>query len=113
MEQIGAKKMKAALPLWLPYYSDDSVTDEIKANLLKMSHSTIDRFIKLIRIQSKQKGLSTTRPGNFLSHRIPIKPLDWRVDRPGFVEADTVAHCGDNIMGEYANSVNLVDIDST
>ena len=45
--------------------------------------------------------------------RIPIKPLDWNVTVPGFVEADTVSHCGDNIMGEYANSVNAVDILTT
>lgn len=113
MDQIGAKKMRAALPSWLPHYrgqdGTEDVPEEIKKEILKMSYSTIDRFLKLVRFQTKQKGLSTTRPGNFLMKSIPVKPLDWNVTKPGYIEADTVAHCGDDIMGEYANSVNAVD----
>jgi hypothetical protein len=113
MEQIGAKKMKAALPFWLPHYRGEGVTEQVKEILLRMSSSTIDRFLNLIRFQSKQRGLSTTRRSKFLMQKIPLKPLDWNVTRPGFIEADTVGHCGDNIMGEYANTVNAVDISST
>lgn len=112
MQQLGAKKMKAALPLWLPHYSGDTVTDEVKAGLLKMSHSTIDRFLTFIRFQNRKKGLSTTRRSH-LMHTIPLKPLNWNITRPGFIEADTVSHCGDSIEGEYANSVNVTDILST
>lgn len=113
MDQLGSKKMKEALPDWLPHYSDQTVTDEIKTGLLKMSHSTIERFLQTVRFQTKKKGLSTTRRSNFLMHRIPLKPLDWNVTKPGFMQADTVAHCGDSIEGEYANSVNATDIHST
>lgn len=113
MEQIGSKRMKSALPSWLPHYEGETVSEEIKTNLVQMSHCTIERFLKYIRFQTKGKGLSTTRRSNFLMKRIPIKPLDWNVTRPGFIQADTVGHCGDNIEGEYAHSVNAVDISST
>ena len=29
---------------------------------------------------------------------------------PGFIEADTVAHCGNSIAGEYANSITMTDL---
>ena len=34
----------------------------------------------------------------------------WEEFRPGFLEADTVAHCGGCSEGQYANTVDFVDI---
>lgn len=117
MERIGSKKLKAALPGWLPHYRGEGVTveitEEIKVDLLNLSASTLERFLKEVRFQNKPHGYSTTRRGNILKNRIPIKPLDWNVTKPGFVEGDTVAHCGDNIEGEYGHSLNATDILTT
>jgi hypothetical protein len=55
--------------------------------------------------------LSTTKPGTLLKHAIPVRTFaDWDDARPGFVEIDLVAHCGDSTHGEYLNTLDVVDI---
>jgi len=75
-----------------------------------MSPPTIDRILKPLRAKYRLKGKCTTKPGTLLRKQIPIKTNQWDESRPGFVEADTVAHCGVRIEGDYANTVDLVDI---
>lgn len=107
MGRMCSKKMKAALPLWLGYYPQ---ADEPMKNLLKaVSASTIDRLLKPYRTLPNGKGLSTTRPSMF-RHSIPIKLLDSEIKDPGFLEADTVAHCGNYIDGAYAHTITLTDL---
>lgn len=108
-DQMCSKKLKAALPQWLPFY-DKELSEEIKKQLLKMSAATIDRLLKPQKIKYKRHGLSGTRPGYLLKNQIPIKTDHWDVKQPGFMEADTVAHCGNSISGSYVWSVTLTDI---
>ena len=92
MEQAGARKMKAAMPDWLPHYRGPDVTAEIISKLFQISAGTIERFLKPLRFQCRPYGLSTTRGGS-LTKRIPIRTVDWNRKEPGHLEADTVAHC--------------------
>jgi hypothetical protein len=50
-------------------------------------------LLKPVRAQHP-KGLCGTRPGTLLKHQIPIRTTHWDISLPGFMEADTVAHCG-------------------
>jgi hypothetical protein len=34
----------------------------------------------------------------------------WNEKRPGFLEADTVAHCGESLLGMFAYTIDFVDI---
>jgi hypothetical protein len=107
-----SKRLKAILPLWLPGYIQlfgELSTDVINA-LLKISPSTIDRLLKPIRINYTKRGRSSTKPGTLLRKQIPIKTSQWDESRPGFLEADTVAHCGDSLSGMFVYTVNFVDI---
>ena len=106
--------MKVIIPLWMPGYAKEYGAlslDVIKA-LYKISAPTIDRILKPLRAKYRLRGRCTTKPGTLLRKQIPIKTDQWNEFKPGFVEADTVAHCGDKIEGDYANTVNLVDIAS-
>src|SRR5438270_13979494 len=61
-----------------------------------MSAATADRLLSSQRKQS-QRGLSNTRAGTLLKQQIPIRTFEeWNEARPGFLEADLVAHCGTN-----------------
>ena len=44
--------------------------------------------------------------------QIPIKTNQWNETIPGFIEADTVAHCGCTVAGMFVYSLNCVDIAS-
>lgn len=107
-----SKRLKAIISLWIPGYVKEYgplEIDVIKA-LLRISPSTIDRIFKHLRAKYRLKGRCTTKPGTLLRKQIPIKTNQWDESRPGFVEADTVAHCGDSIEGDYVNTIDLVDI---
>ncbi|MBK7551895.1 MAG: integrase [Syntrophaceae bacterium] len=43
----------------------------------------------------------------------PLGTNQWDQDQPGFLEADTVAHCGASMAGQFANSLDCVDIATT
>jgi hypothetical protein len=107
MERICPKRMKAALPYWIPFYRDPEFDPNLKYQLLKMSPSTLERFLK--RGRKTLKGLSTTKRAKFFRYKIPIVPEYGKIVNVGHVQADTVAHCGDNIGGTYAWSLTLTD----
>lgn len=110
--QMCSRKLKAAMNEWLPFYdeSKESINQTIKEQLLSLSHATIDRLLKPQKVKYKRHGLSGTRPGSLLKNQIPIKTDHWDVTQPGFMEADTVAHCGNSISGSYAWSITMTDI---
>lgn len=86
------------LPIWLPGYVAlfGELSLEVTNALLKISPPTIDRILSPIRFHYTKRGRSTTKPGTLLRKKIPIKTNQWDEARPGFLEADTVAHCGDS-----------------
>lgn len=115
MEQVSAKRMKKALAVWLPRYQQNDVTVQVKLLLQEMSVSTLDRLLSKLRVQLKaSNGLSGTRAsGKYFQSIIPLRTLDELIDRPGHVQADTVLHCGTNLIGQFAHTLCMTDIDST
>ena len=107
-----SKRLKIILPLWLPFYTKRSLSQEIKEKLLSISPATIDRLMAPSRARFGKLGLSTTKPGSILKKHIPVKTKQWDETIPGFIEADTVAHCGNSVTGMFAFTINCVDIAS-
>jgi hypothetical protein len=103
------KRLKAMIPNWLPHYLE-TLSDASRTLLATISASTIDRLLKPQRAGQQKHGLSTTKPGSILKHHIPIKTNQWDENKPGFLEADTVAHCGTSTAGMFVLTVNGVDI---
>lgn len=110
-DQLCGKRLKMALPLWLPYYSREyeQLDATVYQGLLVMSASTIDRLLASSRVKCN-RGLGGTKPGKILKKHIPIKTDQWDEKKPGFLEADTVAHCGTTLEGSFAWSLTMTDI---
>ncbi|MFH1236043.1 MAG: integrase [Parcubacteria group bacterium] len=109
-------RLKAALPLWLPHYATfykSIVTEKQMTLLLRVSPSTIDRLLAPLRVSSHKWGLCTTKPGSLLKKHIPIATDQWDESRPGFLEADSVSHCGMSTDGTYVISINCIDLATT
>ena len=86
---------------------------EVKNKLLQMCRATIDRRLQRARSTLPLRGRTTTRPGSLLKSAIPIRTFaDWDDARPGFLEIDLVAHCGETTAGEYLHTLSAVDIDT-
>jgi len=110
-----SKRLKAAIPLWLPYYcagNKNPLSDLDRKLLFEISPRTIDRLLHRLKSKYKKLGLSTTKPGSLLKKQVPIKLNQWDESRPGFIEADTVAHCGSSLSGQFVYTLNIVDIAS-
>jgi hypothetical protein len=110
-DQMCSKKLKAAIPLWLPFYEGEyePLLPDLRQKLLAMSAATIDRLLKPLRALYK-KGRCSTKPGTLLKNQIPIKTHNWDVTKPGYFEADTVAHCGNSMAGDFVFSLTFTDI---
>jgi hypothetical protein len=75
-----------------------------------MSCSTIDRCLAPARF-NRPRGLSTTKPGTLLKKNIPVRTYaDWNEDKPGFLEIDLVAHCGNTTAGQFLNTLTCTDL---
>jgi Integrase core domain len=87
-----------------------TLSTETQDLLLRMSRSSIDRCLAPARF-NKPRGLSTTKPGTLLKKNIPVRTFaDWNEDKPGFMEVDLVAHCGDTTAGQFLNTLTCTDL---
>ena len=111
---VCGKRLKPFLPEMvasLKRHKEIKLSKEDEAVLLTASAATIDRLLAPARKQFKLKGRSTTKPGTLLKQQIPVRTFaDWDDARPGFLEVDLVAHCGDTTRGEYINTLSMTDI---
>lgn len=87
------------------------ITPEERKLLLKISSATIDRLLVHDRKRINIKGRSKTKPGSLLKHQIPIKMwTDWDNTTPGFLEIDSVHHCGSSLFGDYIYTLDTTDV---
>lgn len=101
--RICSKKLRAAIPIWIGFFDFPEKQHQL---LLKIGSSSIDRVLRPYRTQ---RGLSSTRPSLF-RHKVPIALIDGYVSEPGHIEADTVAHCGNSLQGDFINTLTLTDL---
>jgi hypothetical protein len=111
-DQLCGKRLKAALPEWLPHYEKEhgALSGMLKEKLGAISAATIDRLLAPVRAKARPKGRGGTKPGRWLKNQIPLQTDQWDERRPGFMEADTVAHCGDSLEGDFIWSLCFTDL---
>ena len=111
-DQMCSKKLVATIPLWLPFYERayGLLEDDLRQQLFSISAATLDRLLAPVRAALPGHGRCGTKPGSLLRTQIPIRTSNWDISRPGFVEADTVAHCGTSLCGNFIWSLTLTDI---
>jgi hypothetical protein len=111
---LCGKRLKPFLPELvdvLERHGELRLAPEVRDKLLQMSAATIDRRLAPARGRMPIRGRTTTKPGTLLKASIPIRTYaDWDDARPGFLEMDLVAHCGETTAGEYLHTLSAVDI---
>ena len=115
-DRLCSKRLQPFIPEMISVlreHGEQNVDRDTEAQLSRMSASTIDRLLSPWRKFGGRRGLSTTRPGSLLKNAIPIRTFaDWQENKPGFVEVDLVAHCGESTEGFYLNTLCAVDVSS-
>ncbi len=85
----------------------DPATDTL---LRRASAATLERLLAADQVPVRKRTHSLTKPGTLLRNRIAVRTFrDWDDARPGFVEVDTVAHCGPTVEGFHLWTVTAVD----
>lgn len=106
-DQMCSKRLRAAAPDWLPFFKAPlAVRDQV----LAMSPATMDRLLAPSRARLGRKRRSATKPGSLLKKHIPIRTGNEDIVRVGFLEADTVAHCGSSLAGDFVWTLTFTDI---
>jgi hypothetical protein len=105
-------RLKAILPCWLgPYQTSfGPLAAPVRHALQAMAPATIDRLLRRVRVRSARHARAATKPGRLLRHQLPIRTHQWDEARPGFLEADTVAHCGMSLAGEFVYTLDTTDL---
>jgi site-specific recombinase XerD len=110
---VCAKRLLPSLPslvALLEGHGHLQLTEEERRQLLAMGLSTAERFLRTQR-KPRLHGLSTTSPGPLCRVQIPVRTFSqWEENRPGFVEIDLVAHCGDHLDGRFLYTLTLTDL---
>ncbi len=110
---VCAKRLLPSLPTLvtlLERHGHLHLTEEERHQLLAMSVSTAERFLRTQR-KPCLHGLSTTTPGLLCKSQIPVCVFSpWEEERPGFVEIDLVAHCGEYLGGSFLYTMTLTDL---
>ncbi len=82
----------------------------------RASPATLERLLSAQQPRVRRQPRGLTKPGTALRHRIPVRTFrDWDDARPGFVEpgfveVDTVAHCGPTSAGFHLWTVMAVAV---
>lgn len=113
MDYSCAENMHSSIKEYVKYFNNDkawNVSDETTGKLCAMSLGTTKLRIKLFR---KKKGFGRGRSATVsspLKGMIPIrKSHTWSGIPPGYVQTDSVVHCGDMLTGDVVYSVGCVD----
>ena len=112
--QIGAKRLQPFVPELLERLTSCGelrVPPRTARLLGQVSISTLERLLAPARRTVPRRGPSLTRPGAWLKSQIPIRTFaEWDDARPGFLEVDLVAHCGQSTAGFFRHTLCAVDI---
>lgn len=115
-DRLCSKRLHPFLPEMvkvLRQHGEQLIDASTEAKLCQMSSATIDRLLRPFRRLGGRRGLTTTRPGSRLKSSIPIRTFaDWQENKPGFLEVDLVAHCGESTKDFYLNTLCAVDVAS-
>ena len=115
-DRLCSKRLQPFLPEMvkvLRQHGEQRFDAATEGQLCRMSPATIDRLLRPSRRLGGRRGLTTTRPVSLLKRSIPIRTFaDWQENKPGFLEIDLVAHCGESAEGFYLNTLCAVDVAS-
>jgi hypothetical protein len=110
-EQPCGKRLVPILRQWLPFYERRHGRLSARQRQLvgQISAATLDRVLAPARAQH-WRGRCGTKPGNLLRSEIPIRTGTWDLSQAGYLEADSVAHCGGSMAGDFIWSLTYTDI---
>ena len=111
-ERPCGKRLRPMIREWLPYYEHHYgvLTSEIKTKVQRISCAQIDRVLAARKVGESRRKPRTPKANAAIKALVPIRAESWDAREPGWIEADTVAHCGGNMGESFIWSLTATDI---
>jgi hypothetical protein len=111
-EQPCGKRLAPMLKDWLPFYEKryGELSAEIRKGVLSISAAQIDRVLGPKKIGHPGRKRRPPKANAAIKALVPIRAKSWDAKEPGWLEADTVAHCGGDMGESFIWSLTATDI---
>lgn len=111
-EQPCGKRLKPMLGTWLPFYERryGTLPAKIRDGVLSISAAQIDRVLAPRKVGAGIVNRRTPKAHAAIKALVPVRAECWDARDPGWIEADTVAHCGGDMGGSFLWSLTATDI---
>ena len=107
-DQPCGKRLHSMLPTWLKAYAKrHEIDEETQSRILSVSPATLDRVLSDCKVDDIHK--ANKQSIGALKQSIPIIDATRKIDVPGHLYADTVAHCGDSTRGSFVWTLTVTD----
>jgi len=110
-----SKRLKPQIPELIErliFFKELHIYEDQKVKLCSISTGTIDKLLSFERLAVKEHGLSGTKRSPLLKTLIPVRTNFDEITQPGAIEMDCVLHCGESLSGIYAETLNMLDIET-
>ena len=111
-EQPCGKRLVPMLGDWLPFYEKHRGELKVATReaILKISPAQVDRVLASKKINRGAVNRRTPKTNAAVKALVPIRAQCWDAKEPGWLEADTVAHCGGDMGGSFLWTLTATDI---
>lgn len=94
----------------LAVHGELEISPLLLEKLGQISVPTVGRILGRIRQDQPRLPRKGPRRANKVTRDIPMKRISWDEQEPGHFEVDLVHHCGSCASGEYACTLQMIDI---
>lgn len=109
-----SERLKALIQVWMPWIKKQyKLGAKTQKEVVSISARQMDRRLCSKKLLLKKRRYGTTKPGSLLKSQIPIRTKNWDITHAGYLELDTVAHCGNSLEGNFIYTLNGTDIKTT
>jgi hypothetical protein len=83
---------------------------DLQKQLAQISRATVARLLSHHRTQKMRLPRKGPERANQVTKGVPMKRIPWDTQEPGHFEVDLVHHCGECSVGEYAHTLQMIDV---
>jgi hypothetical protein len=94
----------------LAHFGSVQLSSEIEPQLGQISEATVRRLLRKHRSHKQHLPRKGPERANQLRKEVPMKRIPWDTREPGHLEVDLVHHGGESTTGDYAHTIQLIDV---
>ena len=94
----------------LAHFGELTLTPAVEAQLASISLATLQRILSRLPRPASRLPQRGPEQANRLRQATPMRRIPWETREPGHLEVDLVHHTGGSAAGEYAHTLQLIDV---